>query len=79
MGVSQHNSMQKDTTPSTTVTATPVLTTLHDGQAGVRRLTEIETREPDVSGVANAGSTPVLDFISSSATIYRELLYENSR
>ncbi len=71
MGVSLNNSMQNGTSPSITVTASPVLTTLHDGRAGVRTLVQIETREPDGAGLANAGSTAVLDFISSTATLDR--------
>ena len=71
MGVSLNNSMQKDTTPSTTATAPPLLTTLHDGRPGVRTLVQIETRDPDGGGLATAGSTAVLDFISSTATLDR--------
>jgi hypothetical protein len=63
--------MLNSNTPSTTATAAPLLTTLHDGQPGVRTLVQIETREPDGGGLATAGSTAVLDFISSTATLDR--------
>jgi HK97 family phage prohead protease len=49
---------------------------LHDGRPGVRALMQVETREPQGSTLEAGGSSAILDFIASTATVdrYHEII-----